>query len=128
MYEFSVFFFLTSLFCSTPCRKPHNLMCTSNASFPHVAHSNRYNVVDESPDGITLEDGMVRADVIMKGSGEKISLRQHHPTAGRAAWKNVVHGNAMSFFDVYKANAGADVTAIEERFTALHEAAKAAQP
>jgi hypothetical protein len=85
-----------------------------------------YNVVDDSEEGITLEDGMVRADVIMKGTGEKVSLMQHHPTAGRDAWASVVHGNSMAFFDVYKANSGADVSAIEEQFNALHAAAKAA--
>jgi hypothetical protein len=83
-----------------------------------------YNVVDDSEEGIVLEDGMVRADVIMK-TGEKITLHQHHPTAGRDAWKSIVHGNTMPFFGVYTANAGADVSAIEEQFNTLHGELKA---
>ncbi|MDB3902351.1 hypothetical protein N9362_00175 [bacterium] len=74
-----------------------------------------YNVVDDSAEGLTLEDGDVLVGVILP-SGERIRMRSNIKTDGGDAWKEIVHGNARTFEGVYLLNADADVVALEKQF------------
>ncbi|EKX34779.1 hypothetical protein GUITHDRAFT_119090 [Guillardia theta CCMP2712] len=67
-----------------------------------------YNVVDDSEEGIVMEDGEVRADVFIPGK-EKIVLRSRLDVDGGKAWKVKLDQNTMSFESVYEANCDVDV-------------------
>jgi len=67
-----------------------------------------YNVVDESPAGLSLPDGTVRADVHLPGQ-PKIIVMSTLDTDGGKAWKVVLEGNDKSFEEVYKTNGPLDI-------------------
>jgi hypothetical protein len=80
-----------------------------------------YNVVDDSEDGITLNDGDVRADIVT-ASGEKISMKTNLSQDSGKAWKIKLDGNDRSFEDIYKMNLQADLMAAFAKAKEMHAA------
>ena len=74
-----------------------------------------YNVVDDSEEGLELEDGQVLVGVILP-SGEKLRMKSSIDTDGGKSWKVKVHDNAHTFEDVYKLNGDANVAELEVQF------------
>ena len=73
-----------------------------------------YNIVDESDEGITAEDGDVFVSV-GNVDGSSMLLKSKITICGGNAWKQVLDGNCMSFEDVHTQNRDADVSAIEKK-------------
>jgi hypothetical protein len=80
-----------------------------------------YNVIDDSEDGIVLNEGDVRADIIT-GTGEIISMKTNLSQDSGKAWKVTLDGNDRSFEDVYKMNLTADISRAFEKAKELHNA------
>lgn len=83
-----------------------------------------YNVVDDSEDGLVMEEGSVRADVFFPG-GKVLSMRSTVYTHGGNAWHEAVCGNPCSFNDVYVRNTDVQVL---DAVAARDAAQKAANP
>ena len=81
-----------------------------------------YNIIDDSEDGITAEDGDVIVSVT-DASGASVLLKSKTSICGGQAWKKVLDGNANSFEDVHKQNKESDVSAIEKKRRELHKKA-----
>jgi hypothetical protein len=73
-----------------------------------------YNIVDESEEGITAEDGDVFVSV-GNVDGSSMLLKSKITICGGNAWKQVLDGNIMSFEDVHTQNRDADVSTIEKK-------------
>ena len=69
-----------------------------------------YNVVDTTEEGIVLEAGQCRADVIIDGARQSLMCDVEHD--GRVTWKVKVSGNGMTFEDVWKYNKTQDCVAL----------------
>lgn len=92
------------------------LMVNVTARRVRGKHFLLYNVVDDSEEGLQLEEGEVRADIHLP-DGTKLSMRSTVETHGGDAWEAIVCGNAQSFRSVYDMNQDVD----------LHEARGAAE-
>lgn len=73
-----------------------------------------YNLVDESEEGITAEDGDVIVSVT-DAEGSSMLLKSKIDICGGKAWKQVLDGNQMSFEDVNIQNRNSDVSTIEKK-------------
>eukprot|EP00301_Raphidiophrys_heterophryoidea_P014635 c23070_g1_i1.p1 GENE.c23070_g1_i1~~c23070_g1_i1.p1 ORF type:complete len:548 (-),score=189.06 c23070_g1_i1:168-1766(-) len=68
-----------------------------------------YNVVDDSEEGIVMEDGGVRADVFFS-DGRKVTITTNLANDSGKKWSVKLDGNTMSFEDMYNANLTENVT------------------
>jgi hypothetical protein len=73
-----------------------------------------YNLVSESEEGITTEDGDVLVSVT-DVNGSSMLLKSKTDICGGKAWKQVLDGNSASFEEVHKQNRDADVSTIEKK-------------
>ena len=83
-----------------------------------------YNVIDDSEEGIDLGPGDVRVGVFDADGAAYIMNSNQDDHDGGQVWKTAVMGNPHSFEAVYKANADADISAIDAAARAKHEAAR----
>mmetsp|Transcript_28749 Transcript_28749/g.62977 ORF Transcript_28749/g.62977 Transcript_28749/m.62977 type:complete len:534 (-) Transcript_28749:321-1922(-) len=67
-----------------------------------------YNVVDDSEEGIVLEDGDVRVNVFMPGK-EKIVMKSNVSIDGGKVFKTKMDINPYSYNEVYQMNGAVDV-------------------
>lgn len=79
-----------------------------------------YNVVDDSEEGLCLEEGDVRVNVYMPEK-EKLVMKSNVSIDGGKVFKTKMDINPFSFQDVYKMNGAVDVSAAK----ALQQAAAA---
>ena len=81
-----------------------------------------YNLVSESEEGITAEEGDVIV-AVTSAEGSSMLLKSKTTTDGGKAWKQVVHGNSASFEEVHLQNRDSDVSAIEKKRKELYKKA-----
>jgi len=78
-----------------------------------------YNIIDDSEEGIIVNDGEVLVGVFDK-EGNSMKVKSGISVDGSKAWKEIVMGNTSSFEDIHVANKNANVTVIEDIRTANH--------
>ena len=76
-----------------------------------------YNVVDDTEEGLVLDEGTVLVGVILP-NGDKITMKSHIDFDGGQKWKEQLPDNKHSFEDVYKLNGNANVSELEAQFQA----------
>lgn len=81
-----------------------------------------YNLVSDSDEGITAEDGDVFVSVT-DAEGSSMLLKSKIDIDGGKAWKQVLDGNTVSFEDVHKQNRDSDVSTIEKKRKELYKKA-----
>jgi hypothetical protein len=79
-----------------------------------------YNIVDDSEEGIVVDEGEVIVGVF-QSDGNCVNVKSSIGVDGGKAWKESIMGNPQSFEDIHLANKNADVTAIEDARKAMHE-------
>jgi len=78
-----------------------------------------YNVVNDSENGIVLNDGDVLVGVI-GNDGRQILIESHINTDGGNQWKSIVKNNPHSFEDIYNMNCSIDLLRIQEHSREMH--------
>jgi len=79
-----------------------------------------YNVVDDSEDGIIIEENNVRVGVVSSDSSQLI-ISSSLSIDGGKAWKQKVMNNTKSFEDVYNMNETANPTSLESIIRKKHD-------
>mmetsp|Transcript_9249 Transcript_9249/g.12526 ORF Transcript_9249/g.12526 Transcript_9249/m.12526 type:complete len:555 (-) Transcript_9249:322-1986(-) len=80
-----------------------------------------YNVVDDSEEGLELEDGTVMVNVFMPGE-DKLIMKSTIDTDGGKVFKTKMDCNPFSFDEVYKQNGSVDVSAATAELNAAASA------
>ena len=81
-----------------------------------------YNLVSESEEGISADDGDVIVSVT-DAEGSSMLLKSKTDICGGKAWKQVLDGNTVSFEEVHEQNKDADVSSIEKKRKELYKKA-----
>ncbi len=79
-----------------------------------------YNVADDSPDGLILDDGAVLAHIYLPG-GKQIKLESHINIDGGKEWSNKVLKNSSSFEDIHAMNMDIELSKSLESLAENHE-------
>ena len=84
-----------------------------------AAGSILYNIIDDSDEGIILQDGDVLVGVF-DNEGNVTNIESNVSIDGGKAWKEVILHNKLSFEALHSINKNSDVATIEDRRNKLH--------
>jgi len=112
-----------SVLCNVNCEE---LICDESIIVNSTAKKIRlgkgciiYNVVNDSENGIVLNDGDILVGVI-DNDGRQILIESHINTDGGNQWKSIVKNNPHSFEEIYNLNCSTDLLRIQEFSREMH--------
>jgi len=82
-----------------------------------------YNVIDDSEEGVVVNENEVRVGVFDKNAKQSTVMSSMTLDGGKV-WKEVVAGNEQSFEDIHTENRDSDVGEIVSQRSSLHERLK----